>query len=85
MIYVRECFSMLSFRSFMVSCLVFKSLSHFECTFVYGMRVCSGFIDLPVSKGNLNDRWSNKSYVSSFEKNSFEKNFMELIDIVRRS
>ena len=73
---------MFSFRGFTVSCLVFKSLSHFKCIFAYGMRVCSGFIDLPVSKGNL---WSNKSYVSICEKNSFEKNFMELIDIVRRS
>ena len=37
---------MFSSRSFMVSCLVFKSLSHFEFIFVYGVRVCSNFIDL---------------------------------------
>ena len=35
-----------SFRSFMMSCLMFKSLSHFEFIFVYGVRVCSSFIDL---------------------------------------
>ena len=35
-----------SSRSLMVSCLIFKSLSHFEFTFVHGMRVCFGFIDL---------------------------------------
>ena len=33
----------------MVSCLVFKSLSHFEFIFVYGVRVCSNFIDLHVA------------------------------------
>ena len=30
----------------MVSCLMFKSLSHFEGFFVHGVRVCSNFIDL---------------------------------------
>ena len=30
----------------MVSCLIFKSLSHFEFIFVPGVRVCSSFIDL---------------------------------------
>ena len=30
----------------MVSCLIFKSLSHFEFIFVYGVRVCSNFIDV---------------------------------------
>ena len=35
-----------SSRSLMVSCLIFKSLSHFEFIFVHGMRVCSSFIDL---------------------------------------
>ena len=30
----------------MVSCLTFKSLSHFEFIFVHGVRVCSNFIDL---------------------------------------
>ena len=38
-------FCMLSSRSFMVSFLMFKSLSHFECIFVHGVQVCSGFID----------------------------------------
>ena len=33
-------------RSLMVSCLIFKSLSHFEFIFVYGVRVYSNFIDL---------------------------------------
>ena len=37
---------MFSFRSFMVSCLIFKALSHFEFIFVYGVRICSKFIDL---------------------------------------
>ena len=36
----------------MVSCLIFKSLSHFEFIFVHGLRVCSNFIDLHVI-GNL--------------------------------
>ena len=35
--------------SFMVSCLIFKSLSHFEFIFVWGVRVCSNFIDLLVA------------------------------------
>ena len=35
-----------SSRSFMVSCLMFKSSSHFEFIFVYDVRVCSNFIDL---------------------------------------
>ena len=30
----------------MVSCLMFKSSSHFEFIFVHGERVCSSFIDL---------------------------------------
>ena len=36
----------ISSRSFRVACLLFKSLSHFEFIFVYGVRVCSNFIDL---------------------------------------
>ena len=35
-----------SSRSFMVLCLIFKFLSHFELIFVYGVRECSNFIDL---------------------------------------
>ena len=38
-----------SSRSFMVSCLINKSLSHFEFIFVYGVRECSNFIDLHVA------------------------------------
>ena len=38
-----------SSRSLMVSYLMFKSLSHFEFIFVYGVRVCSSFIDLSVA------------------------------------
>ena len=30
----------------MLSCLIFKSISHFEFIFWYGMRVCPNFIDL---------------------------------------
>ena len=37
---------MFSSRSFMVSCLIFRSFSHFEFIFVYGVRVCSNIIDL---------------------------------------
>ena len=33
-------------RSFMVSYLIFRSLSHFEFIFVYGVMECSNFIDL---------------------------------------
>ena len=40
---------MFSSRSFMVSCLTFKSLSHFEFIFVYGVRECSNFMLLPVA------------------------------------
>jgi len=36
-------------RSFMVSGLMFKSLSHFEFIFVPGVRMCSNFIDLHVA------------------------------------
>ena len=35
-----------SSRSFMVSRLIFKSLSHFKFIFVHGVRECSNFIDL---------------------------------------
>ena len=34
---------------FMVSCLIFKSLSHFEFIFVYSVKKCSNFIDLHVA------------------------------------
>ena len=35
---------MFSSRTWMVSCLIFKSLSHFEVIFVHGVRMCSSFI-----------------------------------------
>ena len=35
-----------SSRSFMLSCLMFKSLSHFEFIFVHDERMCSNFVDL---------------------------------------
>ena len=37
---------MFSSRSFMVTCLIFKSLSHFKFIFVDGVKECSNFIDL---------------------------------------
>ena len=37
---------MFSSRSLMVSCLIFKSLSHFAFISVHGVRVCSSFTDL---------------------------------------
>ena len=40
---------MFSSKSLMLSCLTFKSLSHFEFILVHGVRVCSSFIDLHVA------------------------------------
>ena len=37
-----------SSRIFIVSCLIFKSLSHFEFTFVHDVRVCSNITSLHV-------------------------------------
>ena len=37
---------MFSSRSFMVSCIMYKSISHFEFVFVHCVRLCSSFIDL---------------------------------------
>ena len=37
-----------SSRNFIVSCLTFRSSNHLEFIFVYGMRMCSNFIDLHV-------------------------------------
>ena len=39
---------MFSSRSFIVSGRTFRSLTHFEFIFVYGVRKCSGFILLQV-------------------------------------
>ena len=36
--------SIFSSKSFIVSSLTFRSLIHFELTFVYGIRECSNFI-----------------------------------------
>ena len=46
-IYVGEC-SMFSSKSFMVCCLMFRSLIHFEFPFVHGVRKYSSFILLHV-------------------------------------
>ena len=40
---------MFSSKSFIVSSLTFRSLSHFELIFVYGVRECSNFILLHVA------------------------------------
>ena len=40
---------MFSSKSFIVSGLTFRSLMHFEFTFVYGVRECSNFILLHVA------------------------------------
>ena len=40
---------MFSSRSCVVSCPVFKSLSHFKFIFVYSEKVCSSFFDLYVA------------------------------------
>ena len=46
MVDVRECFAYVSFRIFMVSCVMFESLSHFEFIFMHGVKACSSFINL---------------------------------------
>ena len=46
LLWARNVFPMFSSRSFMVSCLIFKSLSHFEFVSVYGMKEYSNFVDL---------------------------------------
>ena len=45
-------FPVVSSRSVMVSCLIFKSLSHLESICVYGKRVCSDFYMWPSSCPN---------------------------------
>ena len=37
---------MLSCRGFTLLCVILKSLSQFELTFVYGVRECSNFFSL---------------------------------------
>ena len=39
---------MFSSKTFIVSGLTFRSLIHFECIFVYGVRKCSNFIILHI-------------------------------------
>ena len=41
---------MFSSKNFIVSGLTFRSLIHFECIFVYGVRKCSDFILLHVAE-----------------------------------
>ena len=48
MIYVRECFATFSSKSFMLSCLIFRSLNYFESIFVCFMRDCSNLMNLHV-------------------------------------
>ena len=45
-VYVRECFAMSSSRNFMMSCLICRSLNHFEFVLVYSMKECPNFVDL---------------------------------------
>ena len=54
-----------SSRCFMVSCLIFKSLIHFEFIFVYGVRECPNFILLAVqfSKHHLLKKLSSPLYI----------------------
>ena len=42
----KDALPVFSARSFMVLRLLFRSLSHFECIFVYCVRVCSNFTGL---------------------------------------
>ena len=44
---------MFSSRSFIVSCLMLKSLSHFEFISIHGVKVCSNFIDLHATVPNF--------------------------------
>ena len=60
---------MFSSRSFVVSCLMFKFLRHFELIFVYGMRVCSNFIGLHVAVQLFQHHWPKRlSILSAFVK-----------------
>ena len=46
---LQNVFPLFSSGSFMVSCLIFMSLSHFELCFVCVVRECSNFMDLHVA------------------------------------
>ena len=56
-----------SFRRFIISCLIFKSLSHFKIIFVYDVRKCSNFKDLhvgvPISQHYLLKRLFSSLYI----------------------
>ena len=55
-----------SSMSFMVSCLIFNSLSHFEFTFVHGVMACSIFIvDLPIAV-QFSHQWLKRESFSLF-------------------
>ena len=49
MILCQSVLPMFSSKSFIVSGLTFRSLSHFEFIYVYGLRECSNFILLHVA------------------------------------
>ena len=50
----------------MVSCLILKSLSHFEFFFVYGVRVCSNFIDLHAAVQLSQHHWKHIAFALFF-------------------
>ena len=57
---------MFSSRSSMVSCLIFKVFSHFECIFVHSVRVCSRFIDLHAAVQVSQHHLLKRPYFSNF-------------------
>ena len=65
--------SLFSSRNFVVSCVTFKSLSHFELIFVYDVRMFSSFTDLHAANFSSPTCWRtvfSPSYIlSSFIKN----------------
>ena len=58
---------MFSYRSLMVSCFKFKSLSHLEFIVVFGVRMRPSFIDLheavKFSQHHLLKRWSFSNFI----------------------
>uniref|UniRef100_A0A8D0S259 Secreted protein n=1 Tax=Sus scrofa TaxID=9823 RepID=A0A8D0S259_PIG len=55
-----------SSRSLMVSCLIFKSFSHFEFIFVHGVRVSPNFIALHAAVQVSQQCLLNRLYFSHF-------------------
>lgn len=55
-----------SSRGFMVSCLIFKLLSQFEFLFLYGVKVCSNFIDLHTAVQLTQHHWKHIEFASIF-------------------